>query len=213
MLPYFKQWQIAPFNPETWQREPYRTDHPVNQVIQNWFEDCSSVLDVGCGSCPDVTLFQTDYYGVDVTPKFVQTAYNHHKVSDLFIGSVLNLPFHMNSFEGVYCKDLLEHLPPDTWRQAVSEMIRVANRKVLFVFFKTFGEECYVQEEKIGFYHRPTDRLYDFGFWCNRYNYDEFMDYLKTFNVKKIHSRFGVRDDTNIKSKSKDIIRVLLKVK
>ncbi len=52
-------------------------------------------------------------------------------VNPTVIGSVLSMPFEDNAFDVVCAFEVLEHIPFDSFEQAVSEMTRVARNRVL----------------------------------------------------------------------------------
>jgi ubiquinone/menaquinone biosynthesis C-methylase UbiE len=95
-----------------------------------------SVLDIPCGLCVDfLSLKQSnpeiDYLGVDITTLFVDRAINQNIPAKL--GRIQEIPVLDSSFDVVYSRHILEHL--DTYRQAIPELVRVAKKEVLIVFF------------------------------------------------------------------------------
>ncbi len=48
-----------------------------------------------------------------------------------FVGSVLNMPFDDSSFNVVACYEVLEHLPYDSFKPALSELLRVTDSFVI----------------------------------------------------------------------------------
>lgn len=95
----------------------------------------ASILDAGCGSGIDWLGFfhdgiVIDYQGIDITPSLVLAG---QKIANITEGSVEQLPFGNNSFDIAYARHVLEHL--SSYEQALSELIRVACKEVLIVFF------------------------------------------------------------------------------
>lgn len=127
---YFTQWQQSPFfRVEDWQnswnegqREPRRK---LASIIN---ENCETFLNVGCGIANNVDYYTAEYFGVDVTHKFVKEA--HRKGVQVVNASGCNLPFQDETFDGVACENVLMHIPPDLWRIFLKEMIRVARKMV-----------------------------------------------------------------------------------
>ncbi len=95
-----------------------------------------SLLDVPAGLCIDYfglkrDGLEIDYMGVDITPKLVFRA----QLENIPVceGDIKHLPFEDNRFEISYARHILEHL--SGYEEAVSELIRVASRETLIVFF------------------------------------------------------------------------------
>jgi len=179
-LSYFEQWKA--FNPVRWQREPSRLTHPVLVLLQQLVGK-DTVLDVGCGSSPDSRLFDSDkYVGVDVTARFVHAAHHLYHAENVVQGDARRLPFPDNSFDAVYCKDLLEHLPPAMMPVVVQEMMRVSRKQVLFILFRPLGQtEELEQREKYRLYSPWCKGLVDLAFWWNQYSHDKFTDMIREY--------------------------------
>jgi ubiquinone/menaquinone biosynthesis C-methylase UbiE len=113
--------------------------HPIREIIaKKTAEAGKSVLDVGCATCNDYPYhmkYGTQYQGRDITQRFIDRAKNRFPEIDVDYGDVLNLSFPDGSIDVVYCKDLLEHLPPKRYVKAIREMWRVAGKRVMLGFF------------------------------------------------------------------------------
>ena len=107
-----------------------------------------TILDVGCGNgfftCHLAKHF--DVTGLDFSAAMLKM--NPHK--KVVLGSVYDIPFADESFDVVFCSDLLHHL--DDPKKALSEMKRVSkkyvavsepnrNNPLMFVFSALFSEE------------------------------------------------------------------------
>lgn len=102
----------------------------------------SSLLDVPCGLCIDFKGLKqahvpVDYYGVDITQKLVDRA--QKRKLKVWQGSIENLPCEAAQFDMSYARHILEHL--DYYEKAISELIRVARKEVLIVFFMKPSEK------------------------------------------------------------------------
>ena len=93
-------------------------------------------LDAGCGegfvarrildAAPDIALT-----GCDVSGAALEIAASANVGARFVAGSIVDLPFPDRSFDVVGCFEVLEHLPDDLPRQALSELARVARQAVV----------------------------------------------------------------------------------
>ena len=93
-------------------------------------------LDAGCGegfvarrvidAVPGVTLT-----GCDVSQTALELAADANPEGRFVAGSVIDLPFADRSFDVVGCFEVLEHLPGELPRRALSELARVARQAVV----------------------------------------------------------------------------------
>lgn len=147
------------------------SNSPVRRIIQKEGVEVDSVLDVGCASCIDYEYFKgtgVRYAGVDITEKYVEYAKETYPEIDVRTGNVVKgVPFGDNAFDMVYLKSVVEHLHPDEWKTAVSEIWRIAKKKILLVFFipPRNEEPEYIYKED--------------GFWNNRLDKRELVLYIK----------------------------------
>ena len=95
-----------------------------------------SFLDAGCGegfvarriieTAPGI-----DVTGCDVSADALEIAAAATPGARFVLGSVVELPFPDRSFDVVGCFEVLEHLPGESPRRALSEIARVARRAVV----------------------------------------------------------------------------------
>jgi len=93
-------------------------------------------LDAGCGegfvcrriinAVPDIALT-----GCDVSGVALEIAASANPEAQFVAGSVVDLPFADRSFDVVGCFEVLEHLPGDLPRRALTELARVARQAVV----------------------------------------------------------------------------------
>jgi SAM-dependent methyltransferase len=93
-------------------------------------------LDAGCGegfvarriidAVPGIS-----YTGCDVSQTALEIAAAANPEGTFITGSVVDLPFPERSFDVVGCFEVLEHLPGDLPRRALSELARVARQAVV----------------------------------------------------------------------------------
>jgi len=96
--------------------------HQIDEIIS---DDVDTVLEVGVGTgflgLVLVHLFHFKYNSIDT----------REDLHPDFIGSVLDMPFPDDSYDVVCCFQVLEHLPFKDFERALSEICRVARKKVI----------------------------------------------------------------------------------
>ena len=169
---YYSQWQRFPKPAKDWQREESRVFHKGRLAALHYVIRTSrSVLDVGCGIGLDwLPLSNIRYMGVDVTPKFIEAAKKNGVPCRL--GSVLDLRFDDGTFDTVYCRNLLLHLPPDQVFIALDEMARVAGKQVVTVEPAWENQSNYVIRELID--NDPSDLLMFFSNTYSEYDMEQY---------------------------------------
>jgi len=189
---YFSQWQLMPVDPQKWQLSKRQIEHPGRVQVAKMVKVAGdSVLDVGCGIGLDYEHYRDSkvrYLGVDVTPKFVNAALERGVPAQL--GNVLALPFKDGVFDTVYCKDLLIHLPPDDWKRALKEMVRVARVQVVTLEDNWIeGDTEYIISERQVAADYVRCKSVQLEFFHNAYCTNEFLEYASTLDVdvKVVH--------------------------
>lgn len=95
-----------------------------------------SVLDIPCGLAVDYEPLKKsrstlDYLAIDISANFIAKV--TEKGIPAMTGRIQDIPCDDNAFEVVYSRFILEHL--DSYKDALEEMVRVASKEVLVVFF------------------------------------------------------------------------------
>jgi SAM-dependent methyltransferase len=116
-------------------------------------ENVTTVLDLGCGDgIISNTLVEQGIrtIGIDIS----NVALQHFRGTGI-IGSINALPFPDSYFDLVLCAEVLEHLPPQIYRNALNEIERIAK---WYILITTPNEEYlpanYVKCQKCGYtYH------------------------------------------------------------
>lgn len=102
-----------------------------------------NVLDVGCGVGYYYDLLSRkteEYIGIDVTDNMIKRARELHPSGDFRVGSILNLPFLDDSFDLVFCWDVLIHFPGEMTEELVGNLCRVSRNHVIFNIYISVQE-------------------------------------------------------------------------
>jgi ubiquinone/menaquinone biosynthesis C-methylase UbiE len=172
---YYQQWSSMPGDPSEWQNSCSERNHPGREVAASLVPCGSSLLEVACGIGVDYQRFKDKdviYFGVDLTEKFITEAKRHSVPCQ--VADALNLPFPDKSFDSVYCKDLLVHLPPGDWKKVLCEMARVCRDRVIILDHGFEDKTRYLLCET---YKAETGDLY---FYNNVYSAKEVEAFMYT---------------------------------
>jgi glycosyltransferase involved in cell wall biosynthesis/predicted SAM-dependent methyltransferase len=82
------------------------------------------VLDIGCGSSPNINFFSGKRVGIDIRQDALDWIKDYSS-AEFKYGSVLDIPFPKDSFDIVSCIEVLEHLDEQEVRKALGEITRV----------------------------------------------------------------------------------------
>ena len=134
-----------------------------------------SIADFGCGPCLEFTTlkesgYEFNYLGIDSCIHLKE--YNESRNIPFLNSPVEDTKLGESSYELSYSRHVLEHLP--TYKDALTEMVRVASRYVVHIFFIKPNDD-----EKIE--HWKEENLYH-----NQYNKKDIEDFLS--KNKKVNS-------------------------
>jgi ubiquinone/menaquinone biosynthesis C-methylase UbiE len=96
-----------------------------------------TVLEVGCGNGIDASRYKPDQYvGIDISKALVEEAENKHPLHKFYVMDGRVISEKDNSFDFVYCKAVLEHVPSEEDALKIfKEMLRVG--KIILVAWHT----------------------------------------------------------------------------
>ena len=125
-------------------------------------QNYETILDIPCGLCIDFFGLEKEkikikYFGIDTSHKLVSRAQGLGL--NITHGSIEEIPHPSSQFDISYGRHILEHLP--YYETAINELIRVAKKEVLVVFFirPTFGDKInYGYSDGHLIYHNQYDR-------------------------------------------------------
>lgn len=140
-------------------REERQIRHLIRKlIVQN--ARGGTVLDVGCASCIDYPYWNqagVHYTGLDLTPKFLEYAESLYPGIELVEADAADIPIIDGGVCTSYCKDVLEHLPPERVKSVMSEMWRVCSQRMMIAFYIPPTND-------------PEEIRFEKGHYFNRYN-------------------------------------------
>lgn len=96
-----------------------------------YFSNAKKILDLGCGEGDFVNLDPKRIIGVDSNKRSI--FFCKKRKLTAIVASVTKLPFHKDSFDGVHCSHVIEHLKPQDAHEMLSEISRVLKKNGIFV--------------------------------------------------------------------------------
>ena len=128
---------------ETTNYEKFQTSNPVvGRLIDRFYAKVAglvaeiepdSVLDAGCGEGETLerlaALIPRVVAGVDLNPESVEFTRRRIPDGEFSVADIVDLPFADDSFDLVFCLEVLEHIPDPG--PALAELARVADRDII----------------------------------------------------------------------------------
>ena len=144
-----------------------------------------NVLDLGCGSGIQSKQLIDEglkVVGLDISPKMVAEARKRVPRAKFVVGDMAKLPFKKDSFDGVYARASLLHIPKDLIPKVLGLISKIlVNGGYFYLALKKGQGEGEVEDER---HERKVRRFFSF------FNEEEVEDLLKDsgFNVEKINT-------------------------
>lgn len=107
----------------------YQNEYLLKRELK-YFKNCKNILDIGCGDGEFVS-YDNRIIGIDGNKKSVSLA--KKKKLNVKYGLATSLPFKNNSFEGVHCAHVIEHLFPEDAHKMLKEISRVLKKDGILV--------------------------------------------------------------------------------
>lgn len=156
-------------------------DDPQRVLFRDWLRksDCLTMLDCGAGPGWELEGLRKDnpdieYTGLEITNLFLQRLAAQGVPT--IKATVEDIPCDDNSFDLVYCRQVLEHV--GNFQKAIHEMIRVARSYVFIVMNKDFGNKTIIKKQ--------------YGLWHNIYSMNQFRNAAHTDKMQEIQA-LGLR--------------------
>ena len=104
-----------------------------------------NILEVGGGDGRLIGNISNEFNikcsSIDINPKLSNYVRNKYPKVDTFVGDIIKLPFKDNSFDLVFTYQVLQHIPPEDIKKALSELKRVSKKEVWL--WEGIGREDY----------------------------------------------------------------------
>ena len=102
-----------------------------------------SVIEVGCGVGNNLSRISDicQITGVDINKKALEEAQKKYPNGKFIEGSIYALPFQNNSFDLVFCRGVLIHIPPQDRISAISELKRISKKHIITLEYNVKNEE------------------------------------------------------------------------
>ena len=137
-----KDWWGDPANAQKWIDQVKRHnndsdyyDQPqiVVDEVNKRKKDFKSILEVGAGTGHLIGTLSLDNdfecASIDINSKLSEYVKTHYNVLT-FVGDIIDLPFKDNHFDLVFTYQVLQHVPPENIKKALSELQRIAKKEV-----------------------------------------------------------------------------------
>lgn len=169
-----------------------------------------SVLDIGCGTGMDYESFKkyklkVDYTGLDAVPAILNNAQRRYRKGNFLLGEIENLPFPNNSYDIVFTRHVLEHLPG--YKKAISELFRVARHIIIIDFFITPTDKP--DNIRMHYFRIPSEKFCWIKVYQNYYHKKKLLNYINLFKPQKIE----IFENLSRDNKYFDTIYKIIKIK
>ncbi len=187
--------------------DPNEANHPIRvRMGREASRVGGEVLDVGSATCidyPRITNLGLEYAAIEPIPQFIDRARELYPGIDIKQGRVWHLPFKDGSFDVVWCKGVVQHLPTGTYPEALDEMWRVTKTLLMVSTNRVFWAS-----NAPGVTHREKDGNFDV-----HYNFKEFNEHVRSLpNSVSRHIKGFVRPDDLEEAKRVGLIHTLFLV-
>lgn len=185
-----KLWRKPKYDPAAWSKLGNGWDNnfssvgwsPYRKNILDWVMEIemetSFMLDAGCHVGYYIKAlrergYNSPYFGVDITPEFIERARKLNWEEYFGIGDCMDLPFQTNLFDLVMCVGVLMHLPEI--KTPMRSLFDVAGK---YVLISTYGSKRHTYENHgdgfLNTYYSKSDILEEMPDGWELVKYKEF---------------------------------------
>ncbi|MCF7912838.1 MAG: class I SAM-dependent methyltransferase [Candidatus Cloacimonetes bacterium] len=111
----FRQWLKIHF--------AYNTGKIMDEWALTYLSRCQKIIDVGCGNGKFIQQLPEKISGIDLHPEAVNWC--KQQGLDVVAGDALDLPFEDESYDGIHCSHLIEHLFPEEAWELLKQLDRI----------------------------------------------------------------------------------------
>lgn len=118
-----------------------------------------SIADFGCGVATEYYGYKNDGYKIDyigIDSSVILNEKNNSEGVPMILSDVDNVPLDDNSYEVSFSRHVWEHQP--SYKPCLDEMIRVAEKEVIHVFFIKPNVEIINYDPSQNLYHNTFDK-------------------------------------------------------
>lgn len=108
----------------------YQDEYLINREL-SYFTQCKKILDIGCGHGNFIMLDPKRIVGIDANRDTVKEC--KKKSLQVFHAKATEIPFTDESFDGIHCAHVIEHLYPNEAHAMLLEVGRVLKKGGIFV--------------------------------------------------------------------------------
>ena len=127
------------YNEEFWDKYANENEDRYNEEFSKFVRDlaislqCTSVLEIGCGTGIDLRLFPEIFQinGIDLNDSALKIAREKTSLGNFKTGNITKLPFDDSSIDFVFTHGLMNYLDDETVKKGVGEMFRVSKRWIM----------------------------------------------------------------------------------
>ena len=102
----------------------------INQIVKDL--NCKSILEVGCNVGNNLMYFRgLDVHGIDSSHYAINLAEKKYPFVKFHCGQAQNLPYTKDSFDMVFTRGMIIHIPPIERDRIRDELFRVSNRYIM----------------------------------------------------------------------------------
>lgn len=118
-----------------------------------------SIADFGCGVATEYYGYKNDAYEIDyigIDSSVILNEKNKSEGVPMILSDVDNVPLNDNSYEVSFSRHVWEHQP--SYKPCLDEMIRIAEKEVIHVFFIKPNVEIINYDPTQNLYHNTFDK-------------------------------------------------------
>jgi SAM-dependent methyltransferase len=152
--------------------------------------DVESLVDVGCGNGVFVNYLQNDSREFKLLAIDRSATALKYVKTEKMEGDIANIPLPSNSFDCVTCLEVIEHLPIEIYKNALSELARISKKYVIISV--PLDEDL-----KKKYTQCPSCKsIFNADLHLRKFDYDIIKELLKEFNYECVLVNMAGQQET-----------------